>query len=137
MPAPSVPSARSGTPGTPRTTDAPGSEDQGKPPELVRGPALVVLGIAVLIVVVGIAASIVDTGGPPAAVVTQVTVADRSVVQLTPATSALSSIVSDGQPPTDILANLAVPAGSSFVRMHNSDHGLSQFDRTVTFRSRL
>ncbi len=46
-------------------------------------------------------------------------------------------MVSEGQPPADILGNLAVPSGSPVVRTVNSDQGAGQFDRTVYFTSGL
>ena len=76
----------------------------------VRGPALVVLGIAVFIVVVGIVASALASGSDADAVhPDRITIPDGTVVHLTPATTAMKSIVSAGQPPADILGNLAVP----------------------------
>ena len=49
----------------------------------------------------------------------------------------MKSVVSEGQPPADILGNLAVPSGSPVVRTVNSDQGAGQFDRTVYFTSGL
>jgi len=103
----------------------------------LRGPALVVLGIAVLIVVVGVVASALTTGGATTLSIHTITIPDGTVVPLTPAATAMRSIVSAGQPPADILGNLAVPTGSSVVRTLNIDQGVGQFDRTVVFRSGL
>ena len=98
----------------------------------LRGPALLVLGIAVLIVVVGVVGSALASGNTPALSVRRITIPDGTVVRLTPATSALHSIVGAGDPPSDILGNLAVPAGSRITGTANSDQGAAQFDRTVT-----
>jgi hypothetical protein len=101
-----------------------------------RRPALIVLALAVLILVLGIIGSVVATG--TSSPTTQSTVRiDGKVVALTPATSALASIAGGGQPPTDIISKLAVPANSTFVHMQNSDQGVSQFDRTVFFTTHL
>jgi hypothetical protein len=102
-------------------------------PMSIRGPALVVLGIAVFIVVVGVVASAVDSGGAPTLSVHSVTIPDGTTVQLTPATTAMKGIISAGEPPADILGNMAVPSGSTVVRTVDTDQNLTQFDRTVHF----
>ena len=111
--------------------------DRAYQPMSTRGPALIVLGIAVFIVVVGVVASALATGTAHPGLPATVTIADGTVVHLTPAATALKSIVSGGQPPADILGNLVVPAGSPIVRTLNIDQGATQFDRTVYFTSRL
>jgi hypothetical protein len=103
----------------------------------LRGPALVVLGIAVFIVIAGIAASALNSGSRPTLSVRRVTIPDGTVVQLTPAPTAMKSIVSAGEPPADILGNLAVPTGSPVTHTLNSDQSGGQFDRTVSFRTGL
>jgi hypothetical protein len=112
-------------------------ENRTYQPMSVRGPALVVLGIAVFIVIVGTVASALDSGSTPTLSLRSVTVAGGTVVHLTPATTAMQSIVSAGQPPADILGNMAVPAGSRMVRTLNIDQSANQFDRTVYFTSEL
>jgi hypothetical protein len=103
-----------------------------------RGPALVVLGIAVLIVVLGGVGSVLfSSTGKASTTPRSVTLPGGSVVQLTPATTALKSIVSVGQPPADIMKALAVPVDSPVTRTVNADQGVSQFDRTVYFTSGL
>jgi hypothetical protein len=106
-------------------------------PASVRGPALIVLGIAVFIVVVGTVASALDSGSARATATRRVSIPDGTQVALTPASTALRSIVGEGQPPSDILGNLAVPTGSPVVRTVNADQGANQFDRTVYFTTRL
>jgi hypothetical protein len=103
----------------------------------LRGPALVVLGIAVFIVVVGVVASALASGGDATLSVHRITIPDGTSVPLTPAATAMRSIVNAGQPPADILGNLAVPTGSAVVRTVNVDQGAGQFDRTVVFRTGL
>jgi hypothetical protein len=103
----------------------------------VRGPALVVLGIAVLIIVVGVVGSALTSGGSPTLTVRSVTTPAGTLVQLTPATTALKSIVSAAGPPSDIIGDLAVPADSPVTGHINADQGVSQFDRTVEFTSGL
>jgi hypothetical protein len=103
----------------------------------LKAPVLAVLGIAVLIVVVGVVASALVSGGNTTLSIHQVTIADGTSVPLTPAATAMKSIVSAGQPPSDILGNLAVPSGSALTRSVDSDQGAGQYDRTVTFRTGL
>ena len=95
------------------------------------------LGIAVFIVIVGTVGSALESGSSPTLSIHSVTVPGGTVVHLTPATTAMKSVVSEGQPPADILGNLAVPSGSPVVRTVNSDQGAGQFDRTVYFTSGL
>ena len=102
-----------------------------------KGPALVVLGIAVFIVLVGTIGSALESGSAPTLSIHSVTIPDGSVVPMTPAATAMKSVVSGGQPPADIIGNLAVPSKSPVVRTVNSDQGVAQFDRTVYFTSGL
>lgn len=106
-------------------------------PMSIRGPALVVLGIAVLIVVVGVVASALASGSDTTLSIHRITIPDGTSVPLTPAATAMRSIVSAGEPPADILGNLAVPSGSAATRSVNLDQGAGQFDRTVVFRTGL
>jgi hypothetical protein len=112
-------------------------DDRVFQPMSLRGPAFIVLGIAVVIVVAGVAASIFGSGSGTQAVVDSVTVPGGTVVHLTPATTALHSIVSGGQPPADILDALDVPAGSTVSGTVDIDQGVGQFDRKVQFRTGL
>jgi hypothetical protein len=106
-------------------------------PMSTRGPALIVLGIAIFIVVAGVVASALASGGTPDVTIHSLKIPDGAVVHLTPAVTAMGSIVSAGEPPADILGNLAVPSPSKVTRSLNSDQGVSQFDRTVTFTTGL
>jgi hypothetical protein len=103
----------------------------------VRGPALIVLGIASFIVVAGIVASALNSGGNPTLSIRSVTIPDGTVVHLTPAATAMHRVVSLGEPPADILGNMAVPAASPVTGTVDSDQGQGQFDRTVSFHSGL
>jgi hypothetical protein len=102
----------------------------------LRGPAVIVLAIAVFILVGGVVASALFTSGSPKLTLTSITIPDGTVVQLTPATTALKPII-DSQPPSDILAALAVPAKSTERRFVNTDQNLTQYDRSVSFTSGL
>jgi hypothetical protein len=106
-------------------------------PVAIRGPALIVLGIAVLIVVAGVIGSALQSSPAPSSPLGAVAIPGGAVVPLAPAKTAMRSIVHAGQPPADIMGNLAVPAGSRVVRSLNTDQGQTQFDRTVSFTTRL
>jgi len=106
-------------------------------PMSLKGPALVVLGIAVCIVVVGVVASALVSGSDATLSIHKITIPDGTSVPLTPAATALKPIISAGDPPSDILGNLAVPSGSTLTRSVNTDQGASQYDRTVYFRTGL
>lgn len=106
-------------------------------PASAKGPALIVLGLAVLIVAVGTVGSALESGGTAILAIRQVDLPDGSVVHLTPATTAMRSIVSAGQPPADILGNLAVPSGSRLVRTLNISQNASQYDESVSFTTDL
>jgi hypothetical protein len=112
-------------------------ENREYQPMSLRGPALAVLGIAVVIVVAGIVASALASGSSPTLSIRRITIPGGTVVPLTPAASAMQPIVSAGEPPGDILGNLAVPARSTVTRTLNLDRGATQFDRTVVLRTGL
>ena len=125
---------------------APGGEDGTDPafdPEhrtfqrmSIRGPALIVLGIAVFILVAGVVASILAGSSTGKLSLKDITLPDGTTVVLTPATTALKPIISS-EPPADILASLAVPAGSIERHFVNTDQDVAQYDRSITFTSGL
>jgi hypothetical protein len=125
---------------------APGGEDGTDPafdPEhrtfqrmSIRGPALIVIGIAVFILVAGVVASILAGSSTGKLSLKDITLPDGTTVVLTPATTALKPIISS-EPPADILASLAVPAGSIERHFVNTDQDVSQYDRSITFTSGL
>ncbi|HEY5098392.1 MAG TPA: hypothetical protein VII46_10100 [Acidimicrobiales bacterium] len=133
----SSPPSVSETDPTPGDDGAVDPENRLYQPMSLRGPALVVLGIAVFIVVAGIVASTLASGSDPTLSIRRITIPGGTVVPLTPAGSAMKAIVSAGEPPADILGNLAVPAGSTVTRTINLDQGATQFDRTVVLRTGL
>lgn len=103
----------------------------------LRTPAIIVLGIAIFIVAAGVLTSAFTSTGTSKPAAESVTIPDGTVVRLTPATVALKSMVSEGQPPSDILGPLAVPAGSKAVGTVDIDQNANQFDRTVNFTTGL
>src|ERR1019366_9657993 len=98
---------------------------------------VIVLAIALVILIGGITASALATGGSTTLKLQSVTLADGTVVHLEPATQALKPIMGNGDPPADILATLAVPAGAKTTGSLNTDQDTTPFDRTVDFTSTL
>jgi hypothetical protein len=126
-------------------TDAPSQEeDLSVDPEnrsyqrmSLRGPAIIVVGIAAFILVGGILATILTSGASnPVLSLTSIRIPDGTVVKLTPATTALKPIISS-EPPADILSALAVPVGCVTRGSINTDQGLTQYDRSVSFTTGL
>ena len=103
----------------------------------LRSPAVIVLAIALVIFIGGITASALVTGSSPTLTLQSVTLADGTVVHLVPAVQALKPIEDGSDPPMDILAALAVPAGAKTTGSLNTDQNQIQFDRTVDFTSTL
>jgi hypothetical protein len=100
------------------------------------GPALIVLGIAVVIVVVGLVGSAIvtnTTGKASPTSIHRVTLPDGTSIPLTAGATALHAMVGQGQPPADILDNLAVPSGSRATTTLNNAQAVGQFDTTVSF----
>ena len=77
----------------------------------VRGPALIVLGLAVVILLGGVVASALTSGSNPTFAIQHVTLSDGTTVDLAPATTGSARIAANGEPPADILGNLGGPAG--------------------------
>ncbi|HXA33398.1 MAG TPA: hypothetical protein VNV87_14170 [Acidimicrobiales bacterium] len=103
----------------------------------LKSPAVIVLVIALVIVIGGITASALTSGTLTTLKVQSVTLSDGTVVHLEPGTQALKPIAGNGEPPADILAAVAVPAGATTTGSLNSDQNTTQFDRTVNFTSTL
>lgn len=95
-------------------------------------PALVVLAVAVVIVGGGSALALV--GAPshhPVASQAKSSKVPGAKLRAQPARAVLDRIAASGEPPADIVAALAVPAGSRYLGKRVNDRGLTQFDRTV------
>jgi hypothetical protein len=99
-------------------------------------PAMVVLGLAVLIVTLFVTLGIVSshspapvkTGGTPSAV-------PGSTLRAEPAAAVLHPIIGSGEPPSNIINAVTVPVGSVRISHENNAAGAGQFDAQVTVRS--
>ena len=99
-------------------------------------PAMIVLGLAVLILVVFVAIGILSSHSPaPVARSTGPAAVPGVTVPAESAADQLSPIVEAGEPPTNILDAVFVPVGS--VRLSHRDNSgqAAQFDSQVSFRS--
>jgi hypothetical protein len=99
-------------------------------------PAMIVLGLALLILAVFVTIGIVTSGSPtPVRTGTGPRPVQGSTLRAVPATSALSVIVSSGQPPTNIINAVDVPVGSVRVSSQDNSAGSGQYDSQITLRS--
>ncbi len=99
-------------------------------------PAMIVVGLAALILVVFVTVGIVSTQSPAAvkhsaAALTVPGVSLRAV----PAAGLLAPIVASGEPPNNILNAVSVPAGSVRVSHQSKSGGADQYDSQVAFHS--
>jgi hypothetical protein len=100
------------------------------------GPAMVVAGLAVLIIVLFVTIGILTSQSPapvrrslvPSAVAGSTLKAQPAAVQLAP-------IALGGEPPTNILNAVDLPAGAVRISHQNNAAGSGQYDAQVTFRS--
>ena len=106
-------------------------------PMSVKGPALIVLGLAVVILLGGVAAAALSSSSNPTFSIRQVTLDDGTAVHLVPAIVKLHAIVDNSEPPADIISNLGIPQESTVTGILNSDQHTAQFDRTVKLSSQL
>jgi len=110
---------------------------RGYEPMSVRGPALIVLGLAVFLLIGGVVASAISSGSNPSFTIRHVTLSDSTVVDLAPASVKLHAIVSNDEPPADVIGKLGVPTESVVTGVVSNDRNTAQFDRTVSLRSQL
>ena len=110
---------------------------RGYEPMSVRGPALIVLGLAVFLLIGGVVASAISSGSTPSFSIRKVTLADGTTVALSPAAVRLHAIVSNDEPPADIIGNLGIPTESVVTGVVNSDQHTAQFDRTAALTSQM
>ncbi len=99
-------------------------------------PAMIVLGLAGLILVLFVTIGIVSTQSPAAVKHSDTAVGVPGVtLRAVPAAGLLSPIVSAGEPPNNILNAVSVPVGSVRISHQNNSAGAGQYDSQVTFGS--
>ncbi len=117
---------------------SPGAEPQ-RPPSpggISMRPAMIVFGLAALILVVFVTIGIVTSQSPAPIRHSATAVAVPGVtLRAVPAAGLLSPIVASTEPPANILNAVSVPAGSVRISHHDNSAGAGQFDSQVAFRS--
>jgi|HubBroStandDraft_1064217.scaffolds.fasta_scaffold148122_2 hypothetical protein len=97
-------------------------------------PALVVIGIAALVLLTGgIGAALTSSGSAVPAPTRSLKTAPGATITAVPGRSALKPIVSGGQPPDDILDAVAMPRGAVFTPGSATDNGIGLFDHSLSF----
>lgn len=104
-----------------------------RPPGPPVRPAAMVLGLAVVLFVGGSVALGLSGSTAPQRPSTTVRTAPGSPLPAVPAAGPLSPIEVAGQPPTDIVAALAVPEGSTAVPGSAQNVGVETYDRVMAF----
>ncbi|HVT41987.1 MAG TPA: hypothetical protein VHD39_03305 [Acidimicrobiales bacterium] len=100
------------------------------------GPAMVVAGLAVLILVVFVTIGILTTQKPaPVRHSTASNAVAGSSIKAQQAATRLTPIIVSGEPPANILNAVDLPAGAVRVSHQNNAAGSGQFDAQVLFRS--
>ena len=99
-------------------------------------PAMIVVGLAVLILVVFVTIGFVSSHAPTPVKDSDAQVAVPGVsLRATAAAPLLSPIVTPGQPPDNILNAVSVPVGSVRTAHQNNSGEADQYDSQVTFHS--
>ncbi len=99
-------------------------------------PAMIVVGLAALILLVFVTIGIVSTQSPAAVKHSAKEVAVPGVsLRSVQAATMLSPITTAGEPPNNILNAVDLPAGSVRVSHQNNGAGAGQYDAQVTFSS--
>lgn len=104
-----------------------------RPPGPSTKPALIVVGIALLVTLVGTVGSyLVSNAGPPKARA-QVGTAKGSPIPAVAAKGPLAPITSEGVPPQNVIASLTLPQGASTVAGSATNTGVGLYDRSLSF----
>jgi hypothetical protein len=99
-------------------------------------PAMIVVGLAALILILFVTIGIVSSQSPAAIKHTNNPVGVPGVtLRAVPAAGLLAPITSAGEPPNNILNAVAVPVGSARTTHQNNSAGAGQYDAQVNFRS--
>jgi len=104
-----------------------------RPPGPSTRPALVVVGIALLVTILGTVASGLVGQPGPAPSQPKVSTAKGSPLKAVSSQRALSSITSGGLPPSDVLEAIALPSGYVVSRGSQTNEGVGLYDRSLGF----
>ncbi len=99
-------------------------------------PAMVVLGIAVLILCLFFVIGITSSPAPvPARHGAASSAVPGSALRSEPAAGLLAPVMRAGQPPANVVDSVVVPTGATRLAYQDNNAGASQYDAQVTFRS--
>ncbi len=111
------------------------SDDHASRPREPRrppvGPAAAVLGLAVLIVALGSIVALIGTGSARDGGVRLGSVVPGVTLRSLPAGGVLRHVEEPGEPPSDVVSDLRIPAGSRYEGNKKADKGVDQFDRSI------
>ena len=114
-----------------------GPDAPRRPPGPSTKPALIVLGLTLLLFMAGIGLEVLSgSQSRPTASPTRIATARGAVLHAVPARPLLKDITSAGQPPDDLLNALAVPKGATPVPSSAIDQGVESYDRSLRFEVR-
>ncbi len=106
----------------------------GRPPGPSTKPALIVVGLTVVLFLIGIGLELASgSQGRPNSSPARIATARGAVLRAVPARPLLKAIASVGEPPDDLLDALAVPAGSTPVPSSAVNRGVELYDRSLRF----
>jgi hypothetical protein len=115
--------------------EAPEPQRPPVPGGISMRPAMIVFGLAALILVLFVTIAIVTSQTPTPVKHSGTAVVPGVTLRAVPAAGMLSPIVTGGDPPNNILNAVSVPVGSVRVSHENNTPGAGQYDEQVTFRS--
>ena len=98
-------------------------------------PAMVVLGLAALILALFFVIGITSSRAPTATPTTRSAVVPGSSLRSEPATALLAPIVRAGEPPANIVDSVVVPESVTRLAHRDNNAGAGQYDAQVTLRS--
>ena len=116
------------------TSGAPAAARAMRPSGPSTHLALIVLGIALGLFVLGtVAAGLTSSPATPTPENAKVATAPRAGLTAVSARPLLASIVTPGQPPTDLLDAIALPKGARPVASTATNEGVGLYDRSLQF----
>jgi hypothetical protein len=126
------------TSASPSTGTVTGPSGNGMAPQRTPGPstklALIVVGIAALVLLTGIiGAALTSSGSAQAPAVHTLPTAKGATITATPGRQALAPITTGGQPPSDILDAVALPMGTKMTAGTATDNGIGLYDHSLSF----
>jgi hypothetical protein len=117
-------------------SEAPEPQRPPVPGGISMRPAMIVFGLAALILVLFVTIALLTSQAPTPVKHSGAAVGVPGVtLRAVPAAALLSPIATGGDPPNNILNAVSVPVGSARVSHENNTPGAGQYDEQVTFRS--